>query len=103
MAVAPMAAAPANNLQVPTAPPSPSRGDGAFPPIIMARLDHSKPPGFYYVGYITQKSLDSMPAELREKFPLTTPMSNTKPFRTRKGAMDDAKAHHLRDITVIEN
>ncbi len=70
----------------------------------MGRIDDSKPAGFYYVGYVTQASLDSMPSdEMRARWPLNTAMSNTKPLPSRGEAMRRGKAHHLRDVTVIEN
>jgi hypothetical protein len=70
----------------------------------MARIDKTKPPGFYYVGFVTQASLDSMPTdEMRERYPLNTPLSNTLPKRSKKEAQTEAEAHHLRDITVIKN
>jgi hypothetical protein len=69
----------------------------------MGRIDDSKPPGYYYVGHVTQASIDSMPPELCERFKLNSALSNTKPFRTKKQARTAAEAHHLRDITVIKN
>lgn len=69
----------------------------------MAKIDDSKAPGFYYVGFVTPKSIATMPPELRERFPLNTAMSNKTPRRTKDAALKEAKAHHLRDITVIKN
>lgn len=60
-------------------------------------------PGFYYVGYITAASLASMPTdEMRKRWPLGCPMSNTKPKTTRAAAKAEARRHHLRDVTVTE-
>lgn len=69
----------------------------------MGLITDDKPAGFYYVGYVTQKSLESMPAELRERFPLNTAMMNKTPFRTRQEARRVGRAHHLRDIQVVQN
>jgi hypothetical protein len=70
----------------------------------MAKIDPSKPPGYFYVGFITQASLDSMPSpEMRDKWPLNCAMSNTIPFATNAAARKAAERHHLRDITVIKN
>jgi len=59
-------------------------------------------PGFYYMGYVTQASIDSMPEELRGRFKLGAPLSNTMPYPTRKKANEVAKAHSLRNITTME-
>ena len=70
----------------------------------MALIDDKKTPGFYYVGYVTQRSLDSMPTdEMRARWPLNTAMSNTKPFASEEAAQKSAEGHHLRDITVLKN
>lgn len=70
----------------------------------MKPIDPSRPSGFYYVGFITKKSLDSMPTdEMRAKWPLGNAMNNTKPFASKTEAQKAAKAHFLRDVTIIEN
>ncbi len=67
-------------------------------------IDPSKPRGFYYVGFVTQKSLDSMPSdEMRAQWPLNSAMSNIVPKRLAREAKRAAEAHHLRDVTIIKN
>ena len=63
--------------------------------------ESQKAPGWYYVGYVTVKSLMEMPPALKAKFGLGMPLSNTKPFETKQAARRDAKAHSLRDIMTI--
>lgn len=59
-------------------------------------------PGFYYMGFVTKRSIESMPPAIREKFKLGAPLSNTKPKATKAEAMREAKAHFLRNISTMQ-
>ncbi len=60
-------------------------------------------PGFYYVGYITAASHSTMPDDaMKKRWPIGTPMSNTKPHRKESKAKAEARRHALRDVTVQE-